>query len=184
MVKIKEFDVKNEINEFTIEQFENVSRILNDEEVEKFERWANLLIYLGVPESEVYDLEFSEFVEYIKIFSDTKVKPSNEFCKVIELDGYTYTSHEDELKISVREMKMIEKQVSNHPHNYISYLMSVLFKRNDLTKAEHYADAHIKHKAKIIRELKAEVAVPYLVVVAERINQHVEKLNEVTESVE
>ena len=42
MVKIKEFDVKNEINEFTIEEFENVSRILNDEEVEKFERWASL----------------------------------------------------------------------------------------------------------------------------------------------
>ena len=174
MVKIKEFDVKNEINEFTIEEFENVSRILNDEEVEKFERWANLLIYLGVPESEVYDLDFTEFVEYIKLFSDTKVKPSNEFCKVIELDGYTYTSHEDELKISVREMKMIEKQVSNNPHHYISYLMSVLFKRNDLTKVEHYTDAHIKQKAKLFSSLSAELAIPYATFIGLKLSNRIE----------
>lgn len=162
MVKIKEFDVKNEINEFTIEEFENVSKILNDEEVEKFERWVNLLIYLGVPEDVVYDFEFSEFAEYIRIFSDTKVKPSKDFCKKIELaDGYTYTSHEDELKLSVRDMKLIEKQVAKDNHKYISYMMAVLFKRNDLTKAEHYTDAHLKQKEKLFSKLPAELAIPY-----------------------
>lgn len=182
MVKIKEFDVKNEINEFTIEEFENVSHILNDEEVEKFERWANLFIYLGVPESEVYDLEFSEFVEYIKIFSDTKVKPSSEFCKVIELDGYTYTSHEEELKISVREMKMIEKQVSAHPNKYISHLMAVLFKRNDLTKTEHYTDAHIKQKSKLFSQLPAELAIPYATFIGLKLSNRLQ--NATTNNVE
>jgi hypothetical protein len=174
MVKIKEFDVKNEINEFTIQEFENVSRILNEEEVEKFERWANLFIYLGVPESELYDLDFTEFVECVKLFSETKVKPSSEFCKVIELDGYTYTSHEDELKISVREMKMIEKQVSNNPHHYISYLMLVLFKRNDLTKVEHYTDAHIKQKAKLFSSLSAELAIPYATFIGLKLSNRIE----------
>ena len=44
-------------------------------------------------------------------------------------------------------------------------------------------DAHIKQKAKLIRELKAEVAVPYLVAVANKINNHVQKSNEDSEGV-
>jgi len=43
---------------------------------------------------------------------------------------------------------------------------------------------HIKQKAKLIRELKAEVAVPYLVAVASAINNHVEKANEATNGLE
>jgi hypothetical protein len=60
-------------------------------------------------------------------------------------------------------------------------VLAVLFKRTDLTKNEHYTDAHIKLKSKIIRELPAEVAVPYLVAVAETINKQVQSLNEPTE---
>ena len=60
-------------------------------------------------------------------------------------------------------------------------MLAVLFKRTDLTKNEHYTEAHIKHKAKIIRELPAEVAVPYLVAVADTINKQVQSLNETTE---
>lgn len=182
MIKIKDFDVKNEINEFTITEFEGVSAILNNEEVEKFERWANLFIYLGVPDEVVYDFEFTEFVERIKEFSETKIKPSTEFCKTIELDGYTYQSHEEELKVSVRDMKLIEKQVSNNPNTYISYLMSVLFKRTDLTKAEHFTDAHLKQKAKLFGNLSAELAIPYATFIGLKLANRLE--NAVTDNVE
>jgi hypothetical protein len=50
-----------------------------------------------------------------------------------------------------------------------------LFKRTDLTKAEHYADAHIKLKAKIIRELKAELAMPYLVEIGQKLAKQMPK---------
>ena len=56
---------------------------------------------------------------------------------------------------------MIEKQVSAHPNKYISHLMAVWFKRSDLTKTEHYTDAHIKQKAKLFSQLSAELAIPY-----------------------
>jgi hypothetical protein len=54
-------------------------------------------------------------------------------------------------------------------------MLAILFKRTDLTKAEHYADAHIKLKAKIIRELKAEIAVPYLVEVGQKLAKQMPK---------
>jgi hypothetical protein len=58
---------------------------------------------------------------------------------------------------------------------YISELLAVLFKRTDLTKVEHYSDAHIKLKAKLIREMKAELAVPYLVEIGQKLSKHIPK---------
>jgi hypothetical protein len=44
-----------------------------------------------------------------------------------------------------------------------------------LTKVEHYSDAHIKLKAKLIRELKAEIAVPYLVEIGQKLSKYIPK---------
>ena len=57
-----------------------------------------------------------------------------------------------------------------------------MFKREDLTNTEHYAEAHLKHKAKLFKELKANIAIPYLTFIAQKINQQTK--NEVTEVVE
>jgi hypothetical protein len=60
--------------------------------------------------------------------------------------------------------------------------MSVLFKRNDLTKAEHYADAHIKQKAKLFSSLSAELAIPYATFIGLKLSNRLQ--NAPTEVVE
>ncbi len=40
--------------------------------------------------------------------------------------------------------------------------MALMFKRTDLTNAEHYDPAHLKHKAKLFSKLKADISIPYL----------------------
>ena len=45
------------------------------------------------------------------------------------------------------------------------------------------SEAHIKHKAKLIRKLTADVAVPYLIFIAEKISQQV-KHDQPTQAVE
>jgi len=47
----------------------------------------------------------------------------------------------------------------------------VMFKREDLTPAEHYADAHIKHKAKFICKMTADISIPYVMYIANKVNQ-------------
>jgi hypothetical protein len=44
-----------------------------------------------------------------------------------------------------------------------------MFKRDDLTNAEHYAEAHLKLKAKLIKGLKADIAIPFLMFIANKI---------------
>jgi hypothetical protein len=87
----------------------------------------------------------------------------------IEVDGYTY---EAQLKLSVKETKLIEKIVNSKPNHYISDIMAIMFKRTDLSNTEHFTDAHLKHKAKLFRTQKAELCVPYIVFVTEKIAEY------------
>jgi hypothetical protein len=96
-----------------------------------------------------------------------------------ELEGYKYVG---EFKLSVRDTKLIEKCVILKAPGYIAEITAIMFKREDLSNTEHYAEAHLKHKAKLFKELKANIAIPYLHFIAQKINQQAK--NETTPIVE
>ena len=169
MVKIGTKKINNEVTELTIEQFEKLSATMNNAELDQFEKWAKIFIDLGADEDEVYDLDFEKFTEIVKNFSNTKKKPSKKFLKSIEVDGYTYQSYEDEFKLNVRDLKMIEKAVSTSPENYVSKVMAIIFKRTDLTKAEHYGDSHLALKSKMFKEQKADIAIAFIAYIGEKL---------------
>lgn len=179
MVTILNKEIPNELNELTIQQFEDITEIHSNEKLDHVEKHLEVFKYMGVPE-EIEDVDFEDFKEYIRLFNTAKA-PEGILLKRFEADGYTYQAYDDEWKLSAKETKLIEKILNNKHKGYISEMLAVLFKRTDLGKNEHYTDAHIKHKAKIIRQMTADVAVPYLVAVAETINKQVQSLNEPTE---
>lgn len=179
MVTILNKEIPNELNELTIQQFEDITEIHSNEKLDHVEKHLEVFKYMGAPE-EIEDIDFEDFKEYIRLFNTAKA-PEGILLKRFEADGYTYQAYDEEWKLSAKETKLIEKILNNKHKGYISEMLAVLFKRTDLGKNEHYTDAHIKHKAKIIRQMTADVAVPYLVAVAETINKQVQSLNEPTE---
>jgi hypothetical protein len=179
MVTILNKEIPNELNELTIQQFEDITEIHANPKLDHVEKHLEVFKYMGVPE-EIEDVDFETFKDYIQLFNTAKA-PEGILLKRFEADGYTYQAYDEEWKLSAKETKLIEKILNNKHKGYISEVLAVLFKRTDLTKNEHYTDAHVKLKSKIIRELAAEVAVPYLVAVAETINKQVQSLNEPTE---
>lgn len=181
MVEILGKQIPNEMDEINIQQFEGITDIHANDKLDVIEKHLEVFKFMGVTD-EIEDIDFEVFKEYISEFNSAKV-PNSVLLKRFEVDGYTYQAYEDEFKLTAKDTKFIEKILGNKHKGYISEVLAVLFKRTDLTKTEHYTDAHIKQKAKLIRELKAEVAVPYLVAVASQINNHVEKLNEPSEDV-
>jgi hypothetical protein len=181
MVEILGKQIPNEMDEITIQQFEGITDIHANAELDNVEKHLEVFKFMGVSD-EIEDVDFEVFKEYINKFNSAKV-PNSVLLKSFEVDGYTYKAYEEDFKLTAKDTKVIEKILGNKHKGYISEVLAVLFKRVDLSKVEHYTDAHIKHKAKLIRELKAEVAIPYLVAVADQINKHVEKLNEPTEVV-
>ena len=173
MVNILGFEVPNQLNELSVQQFETITTIHANTELDAIDKHLQVFEFLGVPTIKWDDVEIEEFKELVKSFNDLSGKP--ELVNTLELDGYTYTAFEDQFKLSVKDTKHIEKIMHSKHKGYISEMLAVLFKRTDLTKAEHYSDAHIKLKAKLIRELKAEIAVPYLVEIGQKLSKHITK---------
>lgn len=179
MVTILGKEIANELSELTIQQFEDITEIHASTKYDHVEKHIETFKYMGLGD-EIEDVDIEEFKAYIKLFNTSKA-PEGILLKRFENDGYTYQAYDDEWKLTARETKLIEKILNNKHKGYISEVLAVLFKRTDLTKTEHFTDAHIKLKSKIIRELPAEIAVPYLVAVADTINKQVQALNEPTE---
>ena len=159
MVLINGKEVFNKANEMTLKQYEDVNVILNNKHTDSTEKYIKVFKYFGVEESYLDDLDFKDFADMVKEFSQSE-KVEVEKVKEFELNGYTYKSFDDDFKISVKDLKEIEKAFKNERH--ICQLMAIFFKRTDLSNAEHYAPAHIKEKSKLFRTLNAEFCVPYL----------------------
>lgn len=175
MITILGREIPNTMDELTIEQFEEITEIANDKDLDNIDRHLRIFASLGIAETEFFDYDVADFIAIVKDFNVTP-NPDYPTIETIELDGYNYTA---EMKLTVRDTKLIERIAISKPKGYISDLLAVLFKRDDLTKAEHYADAHLKLKAKHIRKLKASLAIPYVLFIAQKINKQVETAREV-----
>jgi hypothetical protein len=178
MITILGRDIPNHLDELTVEQFEVITELSNNKELDAVDKHLQIFASLGLAESEFYDVDVADFIEFTNQFNTI---PEIEYPTIsqIELAGYSYTA---EMKLTVRDTKLIEKIAIHKPKGYISDVLAIFFKRDDLTSTEHYADAHLKLKAKLIKELKANIAIPYLLFITNKLAKQVEDVP--TEAVE
>ena len=177
MIELFGKEIPSKMDELTLEQFQKISAIHNDEEYDTLEKHCKVFEYLGITEDEM-DVEFDVFLANVKEFNKdnyTKKDPVED----IEIDGYTYKA---EMKLSVKDSRIVEKIVKKDNKYYISDIMALMFKRTDLSNNEHYDPAHLKHKAKLFSKLKADIAIPYLTFVTYKITNHAE--SQIAESLE
>jgi len=161
MIKINENEVPNTVEELTVAEFEEVAAIQQDQELDFLDKQIKLFTYLGVPEEELDNMEIVEFRNHVKAFNDVEPK-EYPFLAEVEIEGFVYRAYEDEFKLPIRDLKHIENKVKKSPSKYMAYMLAVIFKREDLTKVEHYDNAHLKLKEKLFSKLPAAVAVPYV----------------------
>jgi len=169
MITILNREIPNQIDELTIEQFEAITEINNSQELDPIDKHLQVFAYLGIPESEFWDYDVADFVTIVKEFNSMDQKDFP-VVEELELGGYVYKA---QMKLTVRDTKMIEKVALTKPKGYISEMLAIMFKREDLTPTEHYADAHIKQKAKLIKKLSADISIPYIMFIANKIGQQV-----------
>ena len=179
MITILNREIPNQIDELTIEQFEAITEINNDPNLDPIDKHLKVFAYLGIPESEFWDYDVADFVVMVKDFNSMDQKDFP-VVEELELDGYIYRA---EMRLTVRDTKMIEKIALHKVKGYISEMLAIMFKREDLTPTEHYTDAHIKQKAKLIRKLNANISIPYIMFIANKIGQQV-KNDTATQAVE
>lgn len=180
MITILGRDIPNTLDELTIEQFEVITELSSNSSIDPVDKYLQIFGSLGLEESLFFDVDIADFIEFTQKFNDL---PEVQYPTIsqIELAGYSYTA---EMKLTVRDTKLIEKIALQKNKGYISEILAIMFKRDDLTVTEHYADAHLKLKAKMIKELKAAIAIPYLIFIAQKVAKQAEKVEDVAEAVE
>jgi len=174
MIKIKDYEIPNQVTELSIEQFQKVSDISSDMGLAFVDKQIKIFECLGCPD--VWDeVSAKELKEFITAFNDVP-KVDFEFTKEVEIDGYKYVAFTgEEFELSAKDLALIEKKIKNGESD-IAYIMAVIFKREDLDKKEHYAEAHIKQKAKLFSKQPAQIAVRYIAKVGQEASNMVENV--------
>jgi hypothetical protein len=177
MIELFGKEIPSKMDELTLEQFQKISAIHNNDEYDTLEKHCKVFEYLGITEDEM-DVDFDLFLANVKEFNNNNYEKKDP-VEEIELEGYTYKA---EMKLSVKDSRIVEKIVKKDNKEYISDIMALMFKRTDLSNTEHYDPAHLKHKAKLFSKLKADIAIPYLTFVTYKITNHAE--SQTTKAVE
>jgi len=169
MIELFGKEIPSKMDELTLEQFQKISAIHNNEEYDTLEKHCKVFEYLGITEEEM-DVDFDLFLANVKEFNNNNYEKKDPI-EEIEIEGYTYKA---EMKLSVKDSRIVEKIVKKDNKEYISDIMALMFKRTDLSNTEHYDPAHLKHKAKLFSKLKADISIPYLTFVTYKITNHAE----------
>ena len=177
MIELFGKEIPSKMDELTLEQFQKISAIHNNDEYDTLEKHCKVFEYLGITEDEM-DVDFDLFLANVKEFNNNNYT-HKDTVEEIELEGYTYKA---EMKLSVKDSRIVEKIVKKDNKEYISDIMALMFKRTDLSNTEHYDPAHLKHKAKLFSKLKADISIPYLTFVTNKITSHAQ--SQTTKAVE
>jgi len=169
MIELFGKEIPSKMDELTLEQFQKISAIHNNDEYDTLEKHCKVFEYLGITEDDM-DVDFDLFLANVKEFNNNNYDKKDP-VEEIEIDGYTYKA---EMKLSVKDSRIVEKIVKKDNKEYISDIMALMFKRTDLSNTEHYDPAHLKHKAKLFSKLKADISIPYLTFVTYKITNHAE----------
>lgn len=180
MINVEGYEIPNKVTELTVSQFDQLNQININTELENFEKWMEKFIYLGVDESVFESMDVPTFRKYVEDFNNVGEVPEDKTLS-FEIEGFTYVASET---IGIKDMSLIEKAWRKDRSNFSLDVMSILYKREDLTKAEHYSDAHIKHKKKLFKDVKIGVAYPFIIEVLKLLVKQTEENNEPTEELE
>jgi hypothetical protein len=157
----------NQPNELLLKDFEELFNVINDKSMGGSERMLLAFKKLGVTEDDIDLMTKDQFInnsiQLKKSEYNDELPPAE-----IEVKGRKYVANiGEDLVISARDVVAIERLAKHSAGRFPSSVMAVIYKDSELTKTEHYADAHIKHKSSLFRdEFPAKYAIPLLVRVA------------------
>lgn len=160
-------DFPNQPNELILKEFEDLFNIINNKTLGGSERMLLAFLKLGVTEEEIDLMSKEQFIE--NSIQLKKAEYNDELPPAeIEVKGRKYVANiAEDLIISARDVVAIERIAKQSSGRFPSSVMAVIYKDVELTKNEHFTDAHIKHKANLFREeFPAKYAIPLLVRVA------------------
>lgn len=151
--------------EITIQEFLSITK--NQDLEGTFMYYLNTFESLGLSSKFIDAIDDVTLYSLIADFQEDFRVDNAEYVKTITIDGYDYQAYEDEFRLGARDLARIEEEMHKDPLGWITYALAVIFKRTDLSSTEHTANAHIKHKEKLFKDVTMDIALPYIVYVSD-----------------
>ena len=177
----KTYEVRNNVEELLLKEFEDVSAIFNYKEKDQFEKWSEIFVYIGLDQEIVDELDTFAFIDIIKEFNIVNLE-STDIIKDFEIDGDLYVAYEDKFKLTVKEMTLVEHYIKKNENRYLGEIMAIIYKRPGFDKTINFDKAHIHHKAELFRKsLTADKAVPFISFLSKKLITDYELIEQDTE---
>jgi hypothetical protein len=177
----KEYKARNEASEVTLHELSMINALMSDDKLGHVERWIRLLELVSDDGLSAV-IDDKGLLEFIKQFRAAAVDTA--IVEEIEVNGRVYRVNlvEGELKVSAKEMALLEKYIRKYPIN-TAYVFAIIYKDVELSDIEHFEDAHIQHKKKQFSvHINADVAVPIIFAVNKLITEHFQNLAKVAQN--
>jgi len=174
MINVRGKEVKSHFNELTVNEFEKISNILKDPQLDYIDKYLSVFEEIGLGD-EVDNITTDELISLISELKFSTVE--NKHTKEFEVNGFKYIAYSgDEFKMLAKDFSLIENWVTKN-NNYMVRALAIIFKREDLSKVEHYAEAHIKLKMELFSDLLIKDFISYMIYIDENIIEKFKALN-------
>lgn len=183
MIKIRGIELKNQLDEITIKEYEHIISILNDKKKATIDKYLDIIVVCGLKDDNIlYEITFDELKEFIHSLN---IEINQwELTQSIEINNRTYVSYKPDtiFKISAYDTGKIESVIKKNGMKYILESIAILFKDDQLTYKEHYDSEHIKHKMILFSSTPAIVFIPFIQEIVESVinkSQNIDNKNRV-----
>lgn len=149
MITIQGVDYPIKPSEMTLKQWTDVSFLIQKFEKEPIMQLEGVLKSIGVPGEVIDTVELSMSKE----LSAEMVEDASEYQLHDEVDGYKLNL---DLPLNIKLSKKIDHIGKNFFDNPTVAVLAFFYRDENLTDAEHYEDAHIKHKMKKFKNMPAK----------------------------
>lgn len=122
----KTYSIKNNIDEITVGEYEDISKIMKDNELDDIDKWIETFKYLGLPEIVCKNLDIVDLnilsSQYLLLFNNNGIK---KIKKHIFINNEKINFVNKDIKIKIKDMILIQDIINSK--DYISELITILY---------------------------------------------------------
>ncbi len=174
MIELKGFKFKTNINEFTIDEYEKIIKVIEKQDDNFIQKWVDVFSVLCDDKEIIGQLTEEDLFTFMGKL-DEKNLPTPELKKYIEIDGRKWVAYEgEEFKLKLKELSIIET-FFKEDDVFFAKIIAVIFKDPLL---DNNLDLEvILEREKIFKNLIAGDYLVYVTTIVDKITKKFTQLN-------
>lgn len=153
------------LENMTIGEYEKVSTIIKkkiNKESDIINKLIDILEYKKCPDELIDAITQKEVLNFGQYFSEDVINFDETTDEIVVNDRiYKADLPYDEFELKGRYLALALEKVNDD--DFYSWCLAIIFKDVELTRTEHFTDAHIKHKKDLFKILPYKLYAPWVI---------------------